>query len=336
MMRILCITICLWAMLLISCRNCGDKKTPSEEPADTSTHLAGKGQDSVASLNIPLIIDSENDIVPAHRYALLVGISDYHALDKSSEWHDIHGADDVSMLYATLKEQGFDVDILTNGEATFGNITAKLGKIGRSAREGSVVLLHFSMHGQPFEDLDGDEAMNSPGDYWDESLVPIDAALSYEKGVYEGNNHLTDDILSSYVEKIRRRIGAGGHLYVTLDACHAGSSSKGTGENYIRGTKKAFSPKGRRYDQKRDTVVFNILRDSPDCSHVTYIEACTSTEVNTEINVEGRWYGALSYYINEELRGSPLGISRQWIVRLASAYGQGVRHRQSLVVECSR
>ena len=52
-------------------------------------------------------------------------------------------------------------------------------------KKGDIVYLHFSTHGQPVEDQNGDEE-----DGWDESIVPIDAYKIYKKGIYEGKNHL--------------------------------------------------------------------------------------------------------------------------------------------------
>ena len=63
---------------------------------------------------------------------------------------------------------------------------------------GDIVYLHFSTHGQPFEDLSGDE-----DDGWDESIVPVDAPIEYSKGKYEGENHL---ILLENIGKIKNII----------------------------------------------------------------------------------------------------------------------------------
>ena len=48
-------------------------------------------------------------------------------------------------------------------------------------KSGDIVYLHFSCHGQPVEDLDGDEK-----DGWDESIVPYDAWKKPISGIYDG------------------------------------------------------------------------------------------------------------------------------------------------------
>src|SRR5574344_2305240 len=133
------------------------------------------------------------------KYALLVGISDYHALNKANEWNNIHGTNDVSLITPLLKKQGFNVSAITETKATRANILKQLKQLTHRVSKGSIVYLHFSCHGQPFEDKNGDEE-----DGWDESLVPIDAPIAYKKGTYEGKNHITDDVLARSEE---RRVG---------------------------------------------------------------------------------------------------------------------------------
>ena len=48
------------------------------------------------------------------KYAMLVGISNYHALNKANEWNNIHGTNDVSLITPMLKRQGFKVSVITD------------------------------------------------------------------------------------------------------------------------------------------------------------------------------------------------------------------------------
>ena len=118
--------------------------------------------------------------------ALLVGISDYPQKE-SDAWTNIHGANDVFLLSPTLKEQGYTTKVLTNKSATAKGIRKELNNLVASCKQGDIVYLHFSCHGQPFEDLDGDEE-----DGWDEAIIPYDAQKVYEAGKYEGQNHILD------------------------------------------------------------------------------------------------------------------------------------------------
>ena len=154
------------------------------------------------------------------RRALLIGISDYgNAMEDPNKWANISGANDIELLTPLFKEQGFSVISLVDGEATHAGITKAFEKLIKKSKKGDIVYVHFSMHGQPFEDLNGDEE-----DGWDEALIPVDAQMQYSKGVYEGDNHLLDDELEGYFDKLRRKIGSTGQLYVVLDACHSGTA----------------------------------------------------------------------------------------------------------------
>lgn len=152
-----------------------------------------------------------------NKRALLVGISDYQCVNKYGGWNNIHGKNDIDMLYPTLKKCGASVSCLYNKGATKTGITKALNVLISQCKKGDIVYLHFSTHGQPFEDESGDE-----DDGWDESIVPVDAPIEYTKGKYEGENHLIDDELHNYCSRIRKVIGKDGMLYVVIDACHAG------------------------------------------------------------------------------------------------------------------
>lgn len=130
-----------------------------------------------------------------NKRALLIGISQY---GNNTGWKNIHGANDVDLMKSVLN--GFSIRELKNANATYDNIIKELNYLTKKTKEGDIVYIHFSGHGQPFEDINGDEQ-----DGWDESFIPFDAHLYYEQNVYSGNKHLTDDILNTYLIKIRKK-----------------------------------------------------------------------------------------------------------------------------------
>ncbi len=160
----------------------------------------------------------------ATKRALLIGISDYPVYKNmdGASWGSIHGANDVLMIGNTLKLKGFSVTSLVNSNATATNIRKAFRKLLLEVKAGDVVYLHFSCHGQPFEDMDGDEE-----DGWDEAIVPYDAMMTYKRGVYDGSNHIIDDELHTYFDNLRKTVGKSGFVCVVIDACHAGNSYMG-------------------------------------------------------------------------------------------------------------
>lgn len=268
--------------------------------------------------------------------AFLVGISNYSQVQKDS-WSVIHGANDVALLTPTLKKHGFRIATLCNESATALKIRESLTSIAETCHRGDTVFLQFSCHGQPFEDMDGDEV-----DGWDEALVPYDAEKVYTKGRYVGENHITDDELSVYLDAIRTKVGPSGFVFAVIDACHAGSSSRGDDNDsdedfYIRGTREGFSASSKPYAPEIDKCGTIKIRKTDKMGHICILEACRSYQNNREIKEDGRYYGCLSFYVNKALQKQDISSDallikdvRQWMendMRLS---------RQNIVVETSK
>lgn len=269
------------------------------------------------------------------KHALIVGISDYgNAKEDPNKWSNINGANDVTLLSPLFKQQGYKVTTLTDAQATYSGITSALKKVAKQSQKGDIVYLHFSMHGQPFEDLNGDEA-----DGWDEALIPVDAQMHYAKGKYEGKKHLVDDELEKYISQIRSKIGPNGKLYVVLDACHSGTSSRGDDE-HIRGTREGFTRSGKYYtpDRSKETNDYFNVPTAKGQSPVTIVEACRSYQLNKEVRDTDTnvWYGSLSYYIAKAMEEYKIGSSNDWIDYVKTAMSKNKKlRRQNMVIESS-
>lgn len=237
--------------------------------------------------------------------AFMVGISHYDTALTGFQWNNINGTEDVNLLTPILKKQGFAITSLLDEQATFDNITTQLSQFADKTKKGDIVYLHFSAHGQPVEDLNGDEE-----DGWDEAVIPIDAYKYYKKGVYEGKKHLLDDQLNTYVKKLRDKIGPTGFLYVVIDACHAGTSSRANDET-VRGTKVGFTYHNKVFKPSTDKKSHYKIEPSAKQSHVLYLEACRPDQVNMEIMVADKRYGPLSYNIAQALQTRPLSTNAE-------------------------
>ena len=264
--------------------------------------------------------------------ALVIGISEYEKTNDNA-WGVIHGANDADLIISVLKNQGFKSTKISDKAATAKRIRKGLNDLVASCKSGDIVYLHFSCHGQPFEDLDADEE-----DGWDESIVPYDAQMVYKKNVYEGQNHITDDELHNYFRKIRGAIGTKGYVCVVIDACHAGNSYMGNEEEeeetYCRGTKKAFSPKGKSFQPRINAKgAFRITQES-GLANIMILEACRSYQSNYEIKQDGKYYGPLTYYISQVLAKRKLSCSIAWISEVNNLMKADKRlTRQNMVYE---
>lgn len=269
--------------------------------------------------------------------ALLIGISDYpsHKGNSDISWPSIHGANDVIIISKTLKRQGFSINSLTNKQATAKQIRQAFKKLVDESKPGDLVYIHFSGHGQAYEDYSGDEA-----DGWDEALVPYDAMMQYRQGVYDGSNHILDDEIDGYLTDIRKKVGKTGFVYVVLDACHMGGASRGDeieeDETFIRGTDQGFTSKGKKYIPKIDRRGNISAKAGSALSGLCVLEACRSYQTNFEIKQNGTYYGPLTYYVNQCLQSKNLTADINWIESVRSLMNKDKRLvKQNMVSETS-
>lgn len=242
--------------------------------------------------------------------ALVVGIGEY---PKDSGWPVVHGDNDLWITVQMLLSVGFEeknILELSNSYATKGNITACLGQLVAASKPGDVVYLHFSGHGQLMTDLNGDEE-----DGYDESFVPYDAEMYYSE-TDNGDKHLTDDEIASYLRQIKKSVGDRGRVITVIDACHSGKGTHDL-ERYNRDahTTDSFMAYGEatvQVDFARGTDrVFEI----PTRGIVSFVKeeepvgvcisACDSGEVNFELLVNERYYGRLTSVIYHLLWNNP-------------------------------
>lgn len=227
--------------------------------------------------------------------ALVVGISNYDRM--TTGWATIHGANDVDLLLPRLKKNGFtDIATLTDKKATKKNIVGALQTLARRSRPGDKIYFHFSGHGQPVRDDNGDEGK---GKGFDESIVPYDACRDNLKmnGTYNGQNHLIDDELSLLLDDIKKKLGPEGELMVVVDACYSRGIQKDESTDvdpelmrYVRGTDIPFMPRG--------TISTPYPKNFTPGARMYVITACDSNERNIEYrSPTGKIYGSLSYYI---------------------------------------
>ena len=264
--------------------------------------------------------------------AFMVGISHYDTALTGYQWNNINGVEDINLLSPILKKQGFIVTTLLDEQATFENINHQISEFTSKTKKGDIVYLHFSTHGQPVEDLNGDEE-----DGWDESIVPIDAYKIYNKGKYKGDKHLIDDKLNIYINKLRDKIGPKGFLYVIIDACHAGTSSRANDEN-IRGTHVGFTYNNKVFRPSTNKKSHYRIDASAKQANVIFIEACRPDQVNMEIKVEGKRYGALSYHLAIAIQKSSINTDPQLLLTTLKReilLQNKWPNNQSLVIESS-
>ena len=251
----------------------------------------------------------------AKNRALLIGISQY---SPDYNWTTISGANDVELIKSELKD--FSIRELKNEQATYKNIVKELEKLIQQSKPSDIIYVHFSGHGQPVEDYDGDEA-----DGWDEAFVPYDAGEKYIEGKYEGDKHLIDDTLNGLLERLRLKLGSSGYLYVVIDACHAGEEYRGEeddDEAPSRGSIYGISKNNKYFVPKLNNVKHYPIAAESNKANVVMMEACRSYQVNREIKKDDKFYGPLSYSIYTVLKNTPMQSNPKWFLNIEKAFNQ--------------
>lgn len=218
----------------------------------------------------------------ATRHGLVIGLGEYQ--DKA--WSKIHGDRDIPIVKDMLVKCGYtDIVTLVNKQATKAGITSAFSRLAERCKNGDVVYIHFSGHGQQITDVNGDE-----DDGWDEAWIPYDAMYAYSNS-YKGEKHLIDDEIAVLLSNIKKRIGTSGKLLVVVDACHSGDSDRGVEveDEYIRGAADNFvipiSAKPKRTAKANE----NWLT----------LTACKNIQDNCEVkSADGNFYGMLSYVLS--------------------------------------
>jgi uncharacterized caspase-like protein len=140
--------------------------------------------------------------------ALLIGINRYKipGADLRGCVNDVENMKGVlTQIYDFASE---DITVLTDFAATTKAMKAEMSKLVREARQGDVLLLHYSGHGANVVDVNGDEP-----DRRDEILCPTDL---------DWHNPLLDDWLRSTFDRLRTGVS----LTVIMDCCHSGTNTR--------------------------------------------------------------------------------------------------------------
>ena len=251
--------------------------------------------------------------------ALVIGLGEQQ--DKA--WNKINGDKDVPLVQGMLKSAGFkSVTTLVNRQATKVGIIGAFRKMTASCKQGDVVYIHYSGHGQQMTDVHNDEK-----DGLDECWIPYDAYRKASK-TYHGEKHLTDDELNIYLNAIRHKIGAKGKLLVVIDACHSGDGTRGDDDEVVRGVEDTLvvdSLNARGLYEAFEMVKSLFMGDNdkkkiindkakPLAERWITISACRSDQVNVEM--KSPTVGKLTYALWKELKNRDKVNNYEFIRRI--------------------
>lgn len=262
--------------------------------------------------------------------ALVIGLGE----QQDKVWNKINGDKDVPLVQGMLKSAGFkSVTTLVNRQATKTGIIGAFRKMAASCKQGDVVYVHYSGHGQQMTDVHNDEK-----DGLDECWIPYDA---YRKAsaTYHGEKHLTDDELNVYLNAIRHKIGSKGKLLVVIDACHSGDGTRGDEDEVVRGVEDTLvvdSQNARGLYETLEAIKSFFMGDNgkeniinakakPWAERWITISACRSDQVNVEMKSPA--VGKLTYALWTELKKSGKVSNEEFMKRIRKFVNRNTNSR---------
>jgi hypothetical protein len=226
---------------------------------------------------------------------------------------------------------------------TYRNIVQEIERVGRCARPGDQVLIHYSGHGASLPTM-APEKKGKSGQ--DEALVPCNAAEPRERG----GGFLRNLELHALLQGLSER---GLRVTLVLDCCHSGGVSRGPERSRVRGLGRlpvAPEPPGRLgawrdladrlwesvADPRRPSFrgVEGVAGWFPQPEGCLLLAACLPSELAREYPFEdGRWSGALTHFLLEAVRDLGGRASYRRLHTLVLGRIRSVWKQQTPVVE---
>ena len=231
----------------------------------------------------------------SRKLALLVGIDKYqhrHIGNLNGAVNDVH-----SMKRLLVERFGFPDDnqhlrVLTNSDATRKAILTGIEEhLIAKADSDSIVVFHYSGHGSYLRDEQGEET-----DGRDETIVPHDSG---HIDPYP-NRDITDDELNALLHKLADKTP---HVTFIFDSCHSGSAIRGAGLARTARPDERPPPKRRLAAGGATRGVSEGPNDlRPVDARYVLISGAMAQELSYELQMDGKSYGALSWYLTDEVR----------------------------------
>ena len=238
-----------------------------------------------------------------NKQALLVAVTQYdrQLSNSACRWKDLSTKEDIELMKQALLRSGFDSSqiIILAGKITKDQIIqAFKTQLITNAEPNGIYYFHFSGHGYQIPDDNNDEM-----DGFDEALVPADACNDEgkRKKGFDYSKYLRDDELQVLLNELRTKVGAKGNVMVSLDACHSGTATRGSGE--FRGQVREPDADARNISESSNAD-FGIVTEDKNLSPLTCFFASSEFELNKEYHSSTLKCGSLSYALSKAITES--------------------------------
>ena len=231
-----------------------------------------------------------------NKLALLIGIDDYENVS------DLDGCvNDVGNIKSLLRDKfGFEeknIVTLVNEQATHKAILDTFQQhLIAQAKQGDIVVFHYSGHGSQMRDADGDEA-----DGFDETIVPQD---SRKPGVFD----IPDDSINGLLRLLADKTE---NITFIFDSCNSGTVARAAGK--VRTVKKDERP-----PPPPDSFAVRARGTAdgehgwrPEDAKYVLLSGCRSDQLSHEYSADGRANGVFTYFFAKEVRAAKGNLTYQ-------------------------
>ncbi|MBM3211086.1 hypothetical protein FJZ33_02635, partial [Candidatus Poribacteria bacterium] len=268
-----------------------------------------------------------------NKWALLIGI------DKYPNFSQLSGCiNDIDLMAQILNHNfGFpedNIELLKDESATREGILKAIYDLVDKVGKDDIVVIHYSGHGSRRKDFEGDDP-----DGYDETIVPYNSG----RDPYPNLDIIDDEIYAWLLELTKNT----DYVSLIFDSCHSGSVTRD-----IFGAKGRWVEPDLRTAEEMGVKTFDLetARESnrdlgpsgwlPLGKRYVLIAACRDDETASEHNVYQNGnlvcYGALTYFLSQELINAATGDTYRDVFERACLQVTASYKRQHPQVEGAR
>lgn len=274
-----------------------DPAGPAGPPAQLPAPVVDPGV-AIGAATGPAVPPSPGASTPG-RLALCVGLNEFANLPRSN-W--LNGCVNDALEFGALLASGYgfadpEITVLTDAQATRAEVMGRLEEAMARLRSGELGQLVFTLssHGTQVPDEDGDEQ-----DQMDEAFVTYDMAQRGDQ--WDPSTLIIDDDLHRLFDDPPTPA----RIDVVLDTCHSGTGLRVM--DLLPGRTPRFVPPPtvpglEAAAAARSRTARELFKASPAARRPVLFAACRPDQTAADAHINGRYNGAFSRYLIDELTG---------------------------------
>jgi hypothetical protein len=226
--------------------------------------------------------------------ALLVGINAYPGNELNGCVNDVNDMGDFLVSHSGFDES--DIRLLTDSRATTGAIMERLAWLTKGVKAGDRIVFHYSGHGAQFPERDNEGNVTRV----DECICPVDFDWTEQHAIRD-----------KQFNQIFKNVPDGADFTWVSDSCFSGDLVRELLP--LKRKIKAMPMPADIAWRLRTAVTKRLKRFTFEHviagMNVVLVSGSTSTETSADAEMDGRFNGALTYYILQTLR-APNGLTQ--------------------------